>query len=572
MPVSSLPPLPTPRASRARATVRHGLRRIAPLGVASLVLAAAGPPRSTAPRPPERVDCPVVLDASTIEPPPAVAREFRAAWISPVDGGEWPSRPGMSDEQQRAELLGTIERAAAVGLNAIVLHVRPASDAMYPTDRAPWSSYLVGANDAPPSYDPLAYALAEAHRRGLQVHVWFNPFRAAPPNSSRAPVGARAIARRHPEWIVRYGSQQWVDPGFPGARREVLDAMLEVVERYDVDGVHLDDYFYPYREERTIRTRVGKGRRRRTVTRTETIRFDDDASWARHGRASGMERDSWRRENVSQFVATLYREVKARKPEVAVGISPFGIWRPGAAPGVYGLDAYAEIYADSRKWLREGWLDYVAPQLYWVLDGEQQRFRRLDAWWRTENVRARHIYPGLLTMRVASRGSPWPTSAITQQVDFLRDARAGTPEAQGHVHFRLATLMPSAPGGLGDQLAGSTYAERALPPASPWLGAAVPAPPQVIPQCEGPSGVTPSGAEAAPVPTALAMTPGDTVGVRWWLVQSRDGGGRWYPRLLPSTQPRIDVPLLLGSDVTAVGISAVSPTGVQSAPTIVRLR
>ena len=450
------------------------MRRVALVGVASLFLVSAGPLRSDPPAPRPSADCPVLLDASTIEPPPAVAREFRAAWISPVDGGEWPSRPGMSDQEQRAELLRTIERSAAVGLNAIVLHVRPAADALYPTERAPWSSYLVGAGNAPPSYDPLAYALAEAHRRGLQVHVWFNPFRAAPPNGNRAPVGARALARRHPEWLVRYGSQQWVDPGFPTARREVLDAILEVVERYDIDGVHLDDYFYPYREERTIRTRVGRGRRRRTVTRTETIRFDDDASWARYGRASGMERDSWRRDNVSQFVAALYREVKARKPEVAVGISPFGIWRPGAAPGVYGLDAYSEIYADSRKWLREGWLDYVAPQLYWVLDGEQQRFRRLDAWWRTENVRARHIYPGLLTMRVASRGSPWPTSAITQQVEFLRDARAGSAEAQGHVHFRLSTLMPSAPGALGDQLAGSLYADRALPPASPWLGAAVP--------------------------------------------------------------------------------------------------
>jgi uncharacterized lipoprotein YddW (UPF0748 family) len=158
-------------------------------------------------------------------------------------------------------------------------------------------------------------------------------------------------------------------PGLPAARREVLDAILEVVDRYDVDGVHLDDYFYPYQETRTIRTRVGRGRRRRTVARTETIAFPDAASWARHGRETGMTRDAWRRENVSQFIAALYREVKARKREVAVGISPFGIWRPGAAPGVYGLDAYSEIYADSRRWLREGWLDYLAPQLYWQLDG-----------------------------------------------------------------------------------------------------------------------------------------------------------------------------------------------------------
>ncbi len=546
---------------------------LATLG-AGLPLAGAGaePARPAAPAP-VGAQCPVLLDAAALEAPPPVAREFRAAWITPVDGGEWPSRPGMSDAESQAELRAAIERAASIGLNAIVLHVRTANDALYPTSLVPWSSYLVSPGGRAPGFDPLAFALAEAHRRGLQVHAWFNPFRAAPPNRSRAAVGAQLVARTRPEWLVRYGSQQWIDPGFPEARRQVLDAVLEVVDRYDVDGVHLDDYFYPYLEERTVRTRVGSGRRRRTVTRRETIRFDDDASWARHGRATGLARAAWRRENVSQFIASLYREVKTRRPEVAVGISPFGIWRPGAAPGVYGLDAYSEIYADSRRWLREGWLDYLAPQLYWQLDGEQQRFRRLDAWWRAENVQGRHVFPGLLTMRVGSRGAPWPSSAITEQIAWLREQRAPVTEAPGHVHFRMSTLMPGAQGALGERLATSLYADAALPPAHPWLGAQAPAPPEVTPACDAPADapdVPSDGGTRAPA--QLALRPGDATRVRWWAVQLRDSLGGWRTRVVPGTERRVSAELAPGALAHAVAVSALSPTGVQGPSRMVRLR
>jgi uncharacterized lipoprotein YddW (UPF0748 family) len=557
-----------------RAPLRRA-RRLLPAAVVPLLVASAGHAEPGAASHPTvaGLACPVLLDASTLEAPPIVPREFRAAWITPVDGGEWPSRPGMDDATSQAELRAAIERAQAIGLNAIVLHVRTAADALYPTTRAPWSTYLVPPGGRAPGFDPLAFALTEAHARGLQVHVWFNPFRAAPPNRTRAAVGAQAIARRNPQWVVRYGSQQWIDPGYPEARREVLDAILEVVDRYDVDGVHIDDYFYPYLEERTIRTRVGRGRKRRTVTRRETIPFPDATSWARHGRATGLDRNDWRRDNVSQFVAALYREVKARKPEVAVGISPFGIWRPGAAPGVYGLDAYSEIYADSRKWLREGWLDYVAPQLYWVLDGEQQRFRRLDEWWRRENVRARHVYPGLLTMRVASRGAPWPASAIASQIEWLRGAREGRPDAQGHVHFRMSTLMPGAPGALGETLATSLYATTALPPANPWLGAAAPAAPELTPACDDASTVErPDGDGGTRRAPMLAVLPGDTLRVRWWAVQLRDSVGTWHTRVVPAAERRLSAEVAPGTLAHAVAVSAVTATGVQSPSRMVRLR
>jgi uncharacterized lipoprotein YddW (UPF0748 family) len=526
-------------------------------------------------------------DASAIGVP-AITREFRAAWVSPVDGGEWPSRPDMSPEAQRAELLGVYDRAVALGLNAVVLHVRMAADALYPTELAPWSSYLSRANRSP-GYDPLAFAVAEAHRRGLQLHAWFNPFRAATPEG-RSRAGAAFIARDHPSWIVRYGSQTWIDPGVPDARRGVLDAILEVVDRYDIDAVHIDDYFYPYLEERTIRRRVGKGKRRRTVVTHETIAFPDDASWRRYGRDRFDSRGEWRRENVNALVSSLYREVKARKPWVLVGISPFGIWRPGSPSGITGLDSYTEIFADSRKWLREGWLDYIAPQLYWEIDGAQSRFSRLDAWWRSENVLGRHMWPGLFTMRVASSGDPWATSEIPAQIAALRASRVGTTESAGHVHFRLAAMAPNS--SLGQRLTQQAYVAPALPPASPWLGANVPDAPSVdacdadtsraplrVTKDADPS-ATPAPALGAMLPTVHAPTggatvpivPAGTVAVRWWVVQLRDAAGTWVEQTLPGDLRTLPVTLASGERASYVAVTAISPTGVASSATLVRLQ
>ena len=529
-------------------------------GAAVLCAAALGAVRQQVA--PAAAACPFVpvalgggTGADTLAPPP-IAREFRAAWVSPVEGGEWPSAPDLDDASQQEELVSLFDRAQQVGLNAVILHVRPAADAMYPTARAPWSSYFIPNGDQP-GYDPLAFAVEEAHRRGLQLHAWVNPFRAAPPEPRREAVGAAAIAASHPDWVVRYGSQRWIDPGDPAARQAVLDAVLEVVYRYDVDAVHLDDYFYPYLEDRTTTRRVRVGRRRyRTVRETETIAFPDARTWERYGVAAGWrDRGDWRRENVSSFVHALYDSVKAHKPWVAVGISPFGIWRPGYPSGVTGLDAYREIFADSRRWWREGWVDYLAPQLYWRSDGEQLRNQRLDAWWRSENVRGRHLWPGMLTMRVASGANRWPASEIERQIGALRSARAGSGESQGHVHFRLKSLLENAPGGLGDRLAATMYATPAVPPASPWLGADQPGAPQVASCGDG----------ASPAAALAATGPGRT---RWWFVQWRDAAGRWTARTLPAAVGA--VPLFYGDGTrpTAVAVRAVSPTGVEGAPLV----
>lgn len=486
--------------------------------------------------------------------PPDVPREFRAAYATPIwDRGfkDWPTKPGMTPAEQRAELRAMIDRAAAAGLNTIVLHVRLAGDAMYPTPLAPWSAFLSErSGQAPqPAYDPLQFAIDEAHARGIQIHAWFNPFRAMLPIFA-GKASASHVTKKHPEWIRKYGTQTWIDPGEPAARKHVLDVMLDVVRRYDVDGIHIDDYFYPYRESRVV-TRTVNGKRVRSRV---DIQFPDNATWAKYGQGKFDRRDDWRRNNIDVFVQSLYRGVKAIKPGVLVGISPFGIWRSGVPDGVRGLDAYGEIYADSRKWLAEGWLDYIAPQLYWQVGGHQDRFRALDAWWQRENVKGRYIWPAFYTSKVYGGYDKWPLEEIRKQIDHVRESRVGVEEPSGHVHFRMGALFSN-----NDALAkdlGISYPTRAIVPAFPWLGSTKPAAPLVsVLNTDGPARFT--------------VTPGDTVTVRWWLIQTRGRGGQWTTTLRPAGDGKIGAATFGTDEPSEIAITALSVSGMASAPTVV---
>lgn len=491
---------------------------------------------------------------ASLAAPPPVPREFRAAWVSPMyDRGirDWPSSPNLSPDQQRAELTMLLDDAVAIGLNTVILHVRVAGDAFYPTKYAPWSALLTGHSGIGPSppYDPLAYAVAQAHARGLQLHAWFNPFRAALPGVP-GKAAASHVTRQHPDWIVRYGKQTWIDPGNPVARNYVLETILDVARRYDVDGIHLDDYFYPYRETRTYTRRV----KRRRVRVTEEISFADGRSWKKYGVARGFtDRDAWRRSNIDDFVRALYTGVKAIRPSIAVGISPFGIWRPGSPAGITGLDAFSEIYADSRRWLQEGWVDYLVPQLYWEVDGTQNRFRALDAWWRGENPQRRFVWPGLYTSRVLGGGlDTWPIQEIQTQIATIRDARSGTADAPGHVHFRLGALIADDDR-VGRTLA-ATYADRALVPAFTWLGATPPSTPSI--------GTSSSA-------STLKLVSGDASAPRWWLVQVRGAAGVWWTKLQPGTANRFAMDSVTIASPDEVAVSAISPTGVASDPAVI---
>ena len=392
--------------------------------------------------------------AGEIIPPPPV-REFRAAWIATVGNSSWPSKPGLSTAQQKAELVNMLDRAAALKMNAVIFQVRPACDALYQSSLEPWSEYLTGVQGRAPSpyYDPLGFALTEAHKRGLELHAWFNPFRAHH-FQAVSPIAAGHISKTHPELVRGYAKYLWLDPGEPAVRDYCLRVVLDVVKRYDVDGIHFDDYFYPYKEK---------------SSRGTEIDFPDEPSWKKFGAKSGLARDDWRRSNVDQFMQSVYRAIKAEKPWVKFGISPFGIWRPKNPPSITGFDSYAELYADSRKWLREGWCDYFTPQLYWGITPPAQSFTTLLEWWNNENVRHRHIWPGMDSLKVGDR---WAPAEIVNQINATR--RYPDP---GHVHWSVNALMRNA--ALDNVLLRDVYRQPALIPASPWLNTTSPPPPKL---------------------------------------------------------------------------------------------
>jgi uncharacterized lipoprotein YddW (UPF0748 family) len=270
---------------------------------------------------------------------------------------------------------------------------------------------LTGKQGLSPGYDPLQFAIQEAHARGLELHAWFNPFRAAV--SAGTKLAANHVGSTHPDWVRRFGSQLWLDPGEPAAREYVLSVILDVVRRYDIDGVHIDDYFYPYPLKRG------------------DAWFPDDATWQRHGAASGMSTADWRRDNINKFVEAMYREVKRAKPSVRVGISPFGIWRPGVPATIEAeLDAYAQLFADPRKWLAEGWCDYLAPQLYWSISPPKQSFPVLLDWWRAQS-RGRPVWPGLASDRIGASRPRRRSWIKSRSRAAIRKRRADSLEHEG---------------------------------------------------------------------------------------------------------------------------------------------
>ena len=424
--------------------------------------------------------------------PPPIQREMRGVWIATVANIDWPSRSALPAEQQRAELDDIFERAVAGGFNAVFLHIRPASDALYDSALEPWGAMLTGVQGVNPGYDPLSYAVTAAHARGLEIHAWINPFRAGNARDTASLAPAHLFNARR-DLVRVYGTQLWLDPGEPATQDHVMRVVSDIVQRYDIDGVHADDYFYPYQQNDAA------GR---------LIDFPDSGSYARSG--STLARADWRRANVDRFVERMYREVHALKPVIKVGISPFGIWRPGNPAGVNGLDAYATIYADSRKWLQQGWLDYLAPQLYWAITAPQQSFPALLDWWLAQSTMGRHVWPGLAAYRVADgTASAFSQAELPDQVRLTRTRAAGT----GHLLYNTTSTLKKFNGAVVASLA-TLYASRALVPAVPWLDAAAPA--------------TPTVAVASRV---VQMIPGAGELPRWWVVRAR-AGGVWTTRVI----------------------------------------
>jgi uncharacterized lipoprotein YddW (UPF0748 family) len=353
--------------------------------------------------------------------------------VAVVHNIDWPSAKGLSVSQQKEQARSILSRMASLHMNAVLLQVRPHCDAVYASSREPWSPWLTGSMGKSPGYDPLQFWIEEAHRRGIEVHAWFNPFRAL--SNANQGTSGNHVVRESPGITKRYGQLVWCDPASPETRQRALGAIMDVVKRYDVDGVHLDDYFYPYPEG---------GRR-----------FPDGRSPAQ------------RRAIVDGFVKDMYGQVKSAKPWVRVGISPFGIYRPGVPSGIEaGLDAYEDLGCDARKWLANGWVDYLAPQLYWRDQPAKQSFSALLEWWRGQG--SRPVWPGIAVSRVKSSDDPGrPASEIVKQVDLSR--RLGQRNWVGHIQWSVKGLMENRDG-VSSALGKGPYAQAALVPPMPWMG------------------------------------------------------------------------------------------------------
>jgi uncharacterized lipoprotein YddW (UPF0748 family) len=383
-------------------------------------------------------------------------REFRGVWLTSLWQRDWPTRSGLSVAQQQAELVTFLDRMRALNLNALILHVRLEGDALYASTLEPWSHWLTGTQGQAPvsAFDPLAFAIAECHQRQIELHAWFNPYRAST-SRQRAPA-APHLAQRHPEVTYDWGNQRWLDPGATVVQAQTYQVILDVVNRYDIDGVHLDDYFYPY-----------------PIAGQE---FPDDATYQAYRAQGGtLERADWRRDNVNRLVQRLATGIRAAKPHVKFGISPFGIYRPGQPEPIRGLDAYDRLYADALKWLQQGWVDYLAPQLYWRIDPPAQSYTTLLDWWAAQNSQQRHLYIGNNLAQLD--GKTWDLTEIERQIDLTRQRRSR--QVFGNIFFSLNTLIMNRQG-VSDRFQTTTYPTPTLVPTMPWLKAPSPPLPQGV--------------------------------------------------------------------------------------------
>ena len=452
---------------------------------------------------------------------------MRGLWVATVAHIDWPSRKGLTQSEQKRELLDILDRAAGIGFNTIVLQVRPAGDALYASDLEPWAAWLTGNQGENPGYDPLAFAVTEAHARGLQLHAWINPFRAGNTADTLVLSPTHVFYTRR-DLVRVYGSNLWMDPGDPESLERSMRAVRDIVSRYDIDGIHADDYFYPYQIQDSAK---------------RTVPFPDDSTYARYGK--GGDRDDWRRENINRFVERMYRDVHAIKPNVVVGLSPFGIWRPGNPESVRGLDAYTTIYADSRKWLQQGWVDYFVPQLYWAIGAPQQSFPALLDWWAAQSTAGRHVWPGLAAYRVQTGAA---NSFLLDEIPAqMRITREHTKNP-GEILFNTRSTLYRLGGRVGETVRREIYTLPAIVPAYSWLDSIAPVTPALSVSGKRVVVSSPNGEDP-----------------RWWLVQAHIPAhwtwrGRakaaWVTRLVRSTNPTE-----LGSKPDRVLVQAVDAAG-----------
>lgn len=348
---------------------------------------------------------------------------MRGVWVSSVANIDYPSQQGLSADQLKSEADTILNNIAAMGLNTVFLQVRPSADALYQSALFPWSRYVSGTTGQAPDgdFDVLAYWVEGAHSRGLQLHAWLNPYRITRDGKEELnALPETSPAKQHPEWVVEYEGNYYFNPGLPAVQQLVVDGAAEIVRNYDVDGIHLDDYFYPGTD------------------------FNDAAAYARYGEDFDDIGD-WRRDNVNTLIASLDETVHAINPELSFGVSPAGIWDNKAdnpkGSDTNGRSSYREIYCDSVEWVKRGTVDYICPQLYWSIGYEIADFEVLVDWWQdivsTSDV-ALYIGIGAYRAAEAEPGDVWyGTAELERQLDMLDNSI----DIQGEVFFSYASLM-----------------------------------------------------------------------------------------------------------------------------------
>lgn len=394
-------------------------------------------------------------------------RELRAVWIATVENIDWPSRRGLPSAQQQQEFIALLDQHQRNGMNAIIAQIRPVTDAFYPSPYEPWSEYLTGVQGQAPNpyYDPLQFMIEETHKRGMEFHAWFNPYRAVF-NIHRSSVAANHITNTKPQWFVTYGDKKYFDPGVPEVRDYVTAVIRDVVKRYDIDAVHFDDYFYPYRIP-------GK-------------EFPDNTSWRLYG--NNMMKDDWRRANVDAIIRMLGSAIKAEKPWVKFGISPFGVWRnrdkdPEGSYTKGGQTNYDDLYADVLKWLKNHWIDYVAPQLYWERGHRLADYEVLLNWW-AQHGYGRHVYIGHGVYRLNSSAAWKNPNELPAQIEEARTLST----IQGSMFYSSKSFSGN-PLGIEDRLRTTLYKYPALRPVMSWLPDETPEAPYFIDAFERPGGL-----------------------------------------------------------------------------------
>ncbi len=456
--------------------------------------------------------------------------EFRAAWVATVANINWPSSPGLPVHEQKKEALELLNLLEENNFNAVIFQVRPQADALYKSKLEPWSYYLTGNQGTAPetTYDPLEFWIEAAHQRGLELHAWLNPYRAH--HTAGGEISDQSIIKTNPELVVSLeNGMYWMDPSLQGTQDHSLAVVMDIVNRYDVDGIHFDDYFYPYDSYNN-----GKD-------------FPDDSSWQAYLATGGkLSRADWRRQSVNTFIKNVYTEIKSSKPHVKFGLSPFGIWRPGYPESVVGLDQYDKLYADAKLWLNEGWVDYYTPQLYWRINKKGQSFPELLGWWQSENHKQLHLWPGL---NIGLGGDEKNADEVINQIMITRGM---VPKSKGAVHWSIAPLVKYD--SLAMAIKQGPYNNKSLVPASPWLNNSPLSPPSL--QIKKQLGEVEFSWEH----------PIENKVFRWVLYYQRQGKG-WEHTILNKGDRSITLPLSLENGkfpLRKVGLTAVDRTGNQS--------